>query len=100
MEYQKLAAIYAQLESTTKRLEKTYYVAELLKTTPREDLEHLTLLIQGKIYPDYDERKIGVASRLVLKSMEVASGMDAGKIEDNWKETGDLGETAKHIISR
>src|SRR3989344_5731364 len=100
MKYAELVELYEKLEATTKRLEKTYYISLLLKKTPTEDLEHITLLLQGKIYPDYDQRKIGVASKIVLRAMGVASGICSTDIEKEWKKTGDLGITAEHLMAR
>ena len=62
------------LEISSKRLEKTHYISELLKTTKDEDIETIILLLRGTLYPDWDKRKMGVASKLVLKAINTASG--------------------------
>ncbi|MBU4284562.1 MAG: DNA ligase, partial [Nanoarchaeota archaeon] len=100
MKYINLVEIYQKLDSTTKRLEKTYFISELLRETPLEDLSKITLLLQGKIFPPWDERKIGVASRMVLKAINVSSGLSVREIEDEWKKTGDLGKTAENLIKK
>jgi len=100
MKYINLVEVYQKLDSTTKRLEKTYFISKLLKETPLEDLSKITLLLQGKIFPPWDERKIGVASRMVLKAINVSSGLSVDEIEKEWKKTGDLGKTAENLIKR
>ena len=100
MEYSKLVELYEKLESTSKRLEKTYEISELLKKVPSEDLPCIVLLVQGRIFPPWDERKIGVASRLILKAVSIAAGVEAKKVEDEWRKTGDLGEAAKNLIGK
>ena len=100
MKYINLVEVYQRLDSTTKRLEKTYFISELLRKTPLEDLSRITLLLQGKIFPPWDERKIGVASRMVLKAINFATGLNSGEIEDEWKKTGDLGKTAENLIKK
>ena len=100
MKYINLVEIYQRLDSTTKRLEKTYFISKLLEETPLEDLSRITLLLQGKIFPPWDERKIGVASRMVLKSINLATGLNSRDIEDEWKSTGDLGKTAENLIKK
>ena len=100
MKYASLVEVYQKLDSTTKRLEKTYFISELLRKTPVEDLSRITLLLQGKIFPPWDERKIGVASRMVLKAINFATGLNSGEIEDEWKKTGDLGKTAENLIKK
>ncbi|PIU02844.1 MAG: DNA ligase, partial [Candidatus Diapherotrites archaeon CG09_land_8_20_14_0_10_32_12] len=100
MKYINLVEVYQRLDSTTKRLEKTYFISKLLEETPLEDLSRITLLLQGKIFPPWDERKIGVASRMVLKSINLATGLNSRDIEDEWKSTGDLGKTAENLIKK
>lgn len=100
MKYLALVGVYAQLEGTTKRLEKTFYLSEFLKTVPPEELDKVMLLVQGRVFPDWDERKIGMAARLLLKAINIASGVDTAEIEKEWKKTGDLGQTAENIIGK
>tara|TARA_Y100000310_G_scaffold344866_1_gene460113 strand:+ start:5250 stop:6998 length:1749 start_codon:yes stop_codon:yes gene_type:complete len=98
MEYSKLADLYKELESTSKRLAKTHIISEFIKKAKNEDLPTLMLLIQGRIFPHYDPREIGVASRLVLKSINIATGLSIPKIEEEWKKTGDLGIVTENLI--
>lgn len=100
MKYMKLVKIYEELEKTTKRLEKTHILAEFLKTIDIENLPIITLLLQGKLFPSYDENKIGVASRLILKAINTATGISASKVEHEWKKTGDLGIVAENLIKQ
>jgi DNA ligase-1 len=100
MEYSKLVDVYQKLEETSKRLEKTFIISEFLKKIPEENLEKTILLLQGKVFPNWDDRKIGVASRLVLKALSKATGIDANKLEKEWARIGDLGEVAKEHIGK
>jgi DNA ligase-1 len=98
MEYIELVNIYEKLESTTKRLEKTHYISEFLKGITREDVAQIVLLLQGKLFPTWDDRKIGVASRLILKAVSTATGTSIEKIESDWKKTGDIGLVAERLV--
>ena len=100
MEYTKLVEIYQKLEETTKRLEKTHIISEFLKTTDIENLPIITLLLQGKLFPSWDENKTGVASRLILKAINTATGISTPKIEQEWKKTGDLGIVAENLVKQ
>jgi DNA ligase-1 len=100
MKYLALVGVYEQLEGTSKRLEKTFHLSEFLKTVPPEETDQVMLLIQGRVFPDWDERKIGMAARLLLKAINIASGIDTAEIEQEWKKTGDLGQTAENIIGK
>ncbi|HLF54518.1 MAG TPA: ATP-dependent DNA ligase [Candidatus Nanoarchaeia archaeon] len=94
MQYSELVGVYERLEATTKRLEKTFILSEFLKNVPAEELEQVLLLVQGKVFPDWDQRVIGMAARLLLKSLNLATGASVEKIESSWKESGDLGTVA------
>ena len=100
MKYVDLVEIYRQLEETTKRLNKIYIISEFLKKTPNEDIGHIVLLLQGKLFPNWDPRKIGVASRLVLKAINISTGITSKKIEDEWRKTGDLGLVAENLTKK
>ncbi|MBW2973073.1 ATP-dependent DNA ligase [Candidatus Woesearchaeota archaeon] len=100
MKYWDLVGVYEQLEQTSKRLEKTFYLSEFLKIVSDKDTDTVMLLVQGKVFPAWDERKIGMAARLLLKAINIASGIDIAEIEKDWKKTGDLGQTAENLISR
>ncbi len=100
MLYSILVETYKELEKTTKRLEKTYLISELLKKTSTEDLETVTLLVQGNIFPTYDQREIGIASRLILKALSQTSGIEQKHVENSWASIGDLGKVAEELIKK
>lgn len=98
MEYSKLVEVYGELDSTTKRLEKTHIISEFIKKVDADELPVVMLLLEGRIFPSYDQRDTGVASRLVLKALNTASGIPAERIGNEWKKTGDLGIVAENLI--
>ena len=98
MEYKELVDVYLALERTSKRLEKTDVISKLLKKTEVDDLEMVLLFLQGRIYPRWEEKKIGVAGRLVLKAVNIAAGINIDAIEKKWMETGDLGLAAESLV--
>ena len=62
MEYSSLVEVYEELNKTTKRLEKTHIISEFLKDVSLEDIEHVMLLLEGRVFPNYDSREIGIAA--------------------------------------
>jgi DNA ligase-1 len=99
MKYQKLAELYEELGGTTKRLEKTEILSKFLKQLGESDRDILYLLL-GDIYPEYDERKIGISNQLTIKAISKATGTDEKKVVTKWKEIGDLGKVAEVLISK
>lgn len=96
MRYLKLAELYEALSSTTKRLEKIDILSKFLKELSELDTEVLYLLL-GNIYPEYDERKIGISSQLAIKAISKATGMNKEKVVYEWKVIGDLGKVAEKL---
>ncbi len=99
MNYSDIAEVYEKIEATTKRLEMTDLLVELLRRTPKEIIGKVVYLTQGKIYPDFVKLEIGVAERLAIKALARASGRRETEIEGDLKKTGDIGETAQNFIS-
>ena len=90
--------LYKKLESTTKRLEKTEIIANFLKKTKDSDLAYVLYLIHGRVFPQWDERKIGFSSRLLMKSIDASTGAGVRKIENESNKLGDLGDVAGKLI--
>lgn len=97
MKYEKLAAVYEQLQNTTKRLEKTHILSQFLKGA---DDPAVILLVQGRVFPNWDQRELGMANKLVAKAISLASGASTEKLDAVWKETGDLGKTAEKLLQK
>lgn len=100
MKYSKLSDLYQELKSTRKRLEKTQILANFLEKCSPDEAQNTVLLVQGKIYPDWDDREIGVASQLVSRAITVASGATSKQIVSEWKKTGDLGKASKNLLGK
>lgn len=98
MEYGELVDVYEKLESTSKRLEKTFVLSEFLKTA--DNLDRVTLLVQGRVFPSWDTRELGIAAKLVLKAIATATGASAERIDTVWRETGDLGSVAQELCKK
>jgi len=94
MEYKKLIELYEELSSTTKRLEKIDILSKFLKQLNESDRDVMYLLL-GDIYPEYDERKIGISNQLAIKAISKATGIDEKNVLNKWKEIGDLGKVAE-----
>ncbi|MEM1514756.1 MAG: ATP-dependent DNA ligase [Candidatus Bathyarchaeia archaeon] len=100
MNYSVITEVYERIESTTKRLEMTDYLVELLKKTPKEVIDKVVYLTQGKLYPDFMGIELGIAERLALKALAKASGRKESEIEEDLTRTGDLGETSQRFLEK
>ena len=100
MRYSELAELYRRLEKTTLKTLKTKFVADFLKKTPDELLEVVPYLILGKVFPDWDERELGVGEKLLIKAVSMATGVSEKEIEDSIRDTGDLGESVALALKK
>lgn len=98
MDYIKLTEFYESLEKTAKRLEKVFIIASLLETIQSDDLVVALNLIQGRVFPKTEEKKIGVSSQLMKKAIAKATGAAPESIEKLLIKTGDLGIVAEQLI--
>ncbi|MDR2719784.1 MAG: ATP-dependent DNA ligase [Nitrososphaerota archaeon] len=100
MDYAVIADAYGKIEATTKRLEMTDILVDLLKNTPKEDVAKIVYLTQGKLYPDFMGIEIGIAEKLAIKALVRASGRKESEILSDLQKTGDLGEAAEIQLAK
>ena len=98
MEFSTLAEIFQKMEKTSKRIELTDILVELLKKTPKEILPNVVYLLQGIIRPNFEGVELGIAEKLAIRAISKSSGLSIKKIEDDYREGGDLGLTALNIL--
>ena len=94
MKFSEISDSFERMESTTKRLELTDILVELLKKTPIEIISRVVYLIQGKLRPNFEGVELGVAEKLAMKSIAKSAGISIEKIIDDYNTGGDLGLTA------
>src|SRR2546425_6731249 len=99
MQFARLVDVYEKIEATTKRLEMTELLVGLLRETPKEDLDKVVYLTQGRIHPDYAGIELGLAEKMVMRVLAHATGLDDARVARLWKEKGDLGLVAQEAIS-
>jgi len=98
MEYRELVAAYQDLERTSATLAKTERLAELLGTAGPDQLPRLVTLIRGTVFPAWESSELGVSSSLTKAAIRKATGISETRIEDRWRETGDLGDAAAAAV--
>src|SRR3989454_70511 len=98
MQFARVVDAYEKIEATTKRLEMTELLVGLLRETPKEDLDKVVYLTQGRIHPDYEGIELGLAEKMGMRVLAHATGMDDARIGRLWKEKGDVGLVAQEAI--
>ncbi len=98
MKFSVLSDSLEKMESTTKRIELTDILVELLKNTHANIISKVIYLIQGKIRPNFEGVELGIAEKLVIRAISKSSGITTKKIEDDYNDGGDLGKTGANIL--
>jgi len=86
------------MENTSKRIELTNILDELLKKTPKKIIPNIVYLLQGIIRPNFEGVELGVAEKLAIRAISKSSGLPIKKIEDDYRNCGNLGLTASNIL--
>jgi DNA ligase-1 len=100
MKFIKLAEAFETIEATTKRLEMTSLLVDLIKETSRDEVGKVAYLIQGKLYPDYMGIELGLAEKLMIKAVADVTGKSESQIDADYKKTGDLGLTVEKLLQK
>ena len=98
MRFSLIANCYEKIEATTKRLEMTDYLVELLKLTSKDAIDKVVYLTQGKLYPDFVDIQTGIAEKLAIQTVTKATGKSEKEIVEDLAKTGDIGETAQKFL--
>src|SRR5213593_4050990 len=97
--YSRIVETYQKIDDTTKRLEITKLLVDLLKETPSEIIDKVVYLTQGKLYPDYLGIEIGIAEKLAIKTLAIVTAAKEARIADEYKRRGDLGDAAEALLA-
>ena len=100
MKFSILSDSLEKMEKTSKRLELTGILVELLKKTPNEIIAKVIYLIQGKLKPNFEGVELGIAEKLVIRAISKSAGVTIKKIEDDYNDGGDLGITVSNILKQ
>ena len=98
MEFSIISEMFEMMEKTTKRIELTKILVELLKKTPKKIIPNVVYLLQGIIRPNFEGVELGIAEKLAIRAISKSAGLPIKKIEDDYRECGDLGITASNIL--
>jgi DNA ligase-1 len=86
------------MEKTTSRLSLTDNLVSLFKKTPRELIDKVVYLIQGRLAPDYESLDLGLAEKMAIRAIAYSSGSNISLVERAYRATGDIGDTAGQIM--
>jgi DNA ligase-1 len=100
MLFSQLVQYYEKIEATTSRIEMTNLLVELLKRSPPEIIDKIVYLTVGEIYPPFVGIELGVADKLALRAVKLASGQSDKLIKEEYGKLGDIGLVAEKLLEK
>jgi len=86
MKFSKLAQLFSELESTTKRLEMidilSIFFKQIKENKYYDDLDKIIYLLQGKLVSNIKQfPKMGIAEKMIIEALSIHSGIGKNKIK-------------------
>ena len=98
MLFRELVDTYEELEKTSSRLEMTDILAQFFKKADRGSLRKAVYLTQGQLYPDFNPLKLGMADKLLFRTLSFATGRKESVIQEMMIKEGDPGQVAFQLF--
>ena len=98
MKFSIISDAFEEMEGTTKRLELRDILAKLFTVIPKDVIRNSVYLLQGKLRPDFEGIELGIAEKLAIKAISKSTGLTIKKIEDDYRDCGDLGITTEKML--
>jgi len=99
LRFSKLADYMERLESTSKRLEMIDILKDLFLEVHERDIGPVCFILLGSLAPDYEGVEVGMAEKLVMRSIAKVAGVGELEVERRLKKVGDIGEAAAQLLS-
>ncbi len=100
MKFLELARLYEQLEKTSSYNAMRDILSKFFKKTPKEELERVAYLTLGQIASQFADVNLGMAGKMVIKSIAVVGAQREDAVLLQAKKLGDLGKTAEQYAGK
>jgi len=94
------AAACEKIAATTKKLEKTAIVAELLTSLAPEDASAAAVFLSGRPFPVWEETTLQVGGTMLWRVVTEIAGKSDALVSATYRKYGDLGAAAAEILPR
>jgi len=97
MKFKDFAEYLERLEKTASRLAITDILAELIKELEAGEARVAMYLIVGRVAPDFEPIEFGMAVKMVIRAVALASNKKIEMVEKAYKAKGDAGSLVKEM---
>lgn len=98
--FKEFCRICERIESITSTLEITDVVADFLRKLNEEDLKTVPLLLMGSIFPEWDERDLGIGPSSIFEAVSSVASIYREELENLIREYGDAGLAVEEALRR
>jgi len=98
MKFSIISDAFEKMEGTSKRLELIDILVNLFQNMPNNVIRNSVYLLQGKLRPNFEGVELGIAEKLAIRAISKSTGLPIKKIEDYYKNDGDLGATTENAL--
>ncbi len=98
--FEELALVFEKLEKTSSSLAMVDILADFLKKISPEEGRATAYLLRGQVAPEYQGLELGLAAKLVMRSIARALNLDTKVVESEFKKEGDLGNVTLKLKER
>lgn len=97
MTFSQLCLYFEKLEETSSRLALIDILSDLFKHASKDEIKSIIYLTQGRVAPFYAPIEIGMADKMVAKSIGEAFGISKEEVLKEYGKKGDLGLVAYEL---
>jgi len=94
----KLAETCEAIAATTKKLQKTAFVADYLKSRTTDEAAISTVFLSGRPFATWEETTMQVGGSLLWRIVAELSGKDESVLTGAYRKFGDLGAVAGEVL--
>ena len=98
MLFVELCDYFQKIEATSKRLEKTTILAELLHNLSKEEVGVVINLALGQLAAAYERVEFNLAEKMIVRALAQSVNVESEHVTTIFKEIGDLGEVASKLF--
>src|SRR5438105_11925995 len=97
MKFSELATYFEKIESTSSRLAITEVLADLRKKLTPTETDKTMYLLQGRVAPQFEKTELGMAEKMVERSVLLALNIDKDTFDKKYRKFGDVGKTVEEF---
>jgi len=100
MLFSNLADIFAQIEKISSGNKMRAVLANFFKKVPKSEICIVAYLTTGRIASEYEDVILGMADKMVLKAIALASNKENAEVKSVFKQKGDVGLAAAELCGK